>query len=193
MSSLLKMLTVAGAMLAAMEMAPAATPSLEQAAGRYKISQSGSSLRFAVDQIAGRGLQGVFARFAGTIVIDGKNLSASRVDLTIDPGSVSTGQRRVDAFLKSNAVFDAENEKAIVFHSSSVSRTSDSGAVVKGKLTARGRSSTETFNVSVDSFSSRTIRFHVTGKVLRSRYGMDVGTPIYSNVVDFDMQFEAQR
>jgi polyisoprenoid-binding protein YceI len=33
----------------------------------------------------------------------------------------------------------------------------------------------------------KTVTFHVTGKVLRSPYGMDVGTPIYSNVVDFDM------
>ena len=33
----------------------------------------------------------------------------------------------------------------------------------------------------------------ITGKVLRSRYGMDVGTPIYSNVVDFDMDFSAAR
>ncbi len=28
---------------------------------------------------------------------------------------------------------------------------------------------------------------------MRSRYGMDVGTPIYSNVVQFDMMIEAQR
>ncbi|RWB26073.1 MAG: polyisoprenoid-binding protein, partial [Mesorhizobium sp.] len=38
-----------------------------------------------------------------------------------------------------------------------------------------------------------TIRFHVTGQVLRSRYGMDVGTPIYSNVVDFDMTLTGRR
>ncbi|TIQ53780.1 MAG: polyisoprenoid-binding protein, partial [Mesorhizobium sp.] len=28
---------------------------------------------------------------------------------------------------------------------------------------------------------------------LRSRYGMDVGTPIYSNVVDFDMTLTGRR
>jgi polyisoprenoid-binding protein YceI len=37
------------------------------------------------------------------------------------------------------------------------------------------------------------VAFHVTGKVLRSRYGMDVGTPIYSNVVDFDMTLVGRR
>jgi polyisoprenoid-binding protein YceI len=29
--------------------------------------------------------------------------------------------------------------------------------------------------------------------VLRSPYGMDVGTPIYSNVVRFDMELKARR
>jgi hypothetical protein len=29
--------------------------------------------------------------------------------------------------------------------------------------------------------------------VLRSPYGMDVGTPIYSNVVQFDMRLKAKR
>ncbi|MFA6157909.1 MAG: polyisoprenoid-binding protein, partial [Mesorhizobium sp.] len=38
-----------------------------------------------------------------------------------------------------------------------------------------------------------TIKFHVTGRVLRSRYGMDVGTPIYSNIVDFDMTLTGKR
>ncbi len=28
---------------------------------------------------------------------------------------------------------------------------------------------------------------------MRSRYGMDVGTPIYSNVVQFDMTIRGQR
>src|SRR5690606_717706 len=109
------------------------------------------------------------------------------------PASVSTGQQRVDAFLKSNAVFDAANEKQIVFRSSSVQRAGLDGAVVKGRLTARGKSAAETFRVTLESFSRGAATFHVTGKVFRSRYGMDVGTPIYSNVVDFDMRFVARR
>jgi len=167
--------------------------SLADAAGRYAISPSGSKIRFAIGQIDGGGMQGVFGQFSGTISIDGSNIGKSRVDLTIFPASVSTGKPRVDSFLKSNAVFDTANEKQIVFRSTSVKRTGDSSAVVVGRLTARGKSSNETFNVSLENFAKGRIVFHVTGKVLRSRYGMDVGTPIYSNVVDFDMRFDARR
>ena len=41
--------------------------------------------------------------------------------------------------------------------------------------------------------SGSSISFHVTGKVFRSPYGMDAGTPIYSNVVQFDMMLKARR
>jgi polyisoprenoid-binding protein YceI len=37
------------------------------------------------------------------------------------------------------------------------------------------------------------IGFTVSGRILRSHYAMDVGTPIYSNVVEFDMLVEGQR
>lgn len=170
-----------------------ATPSLSEAGGSYAFSNSGSEIRFAIGQIDGGGLQGHFNRFSGTIRIDPQDIAHSKVNITIVPGSVATGEGRVDAFLKSNAVFNSDVEKAIVFNSASVQRNGPDGAVVKGRLTARGKSASETFNVALENFSKGSVTFHVTGKVFRSRYGMDVGTPIFSNVVDFDMRFVAQR
>lgn len=170
-----------------------AAPGLAEAAGRYAISQQGSTIRFAIGQIDGGGLQGTFGRFSGTIRIDGGNIARSRVDLRIIPDSVSTGQKRVDSFLKSNAVFDTANESEIVFRSTSVRRVDADSAVVSGRLTARGKSANETFTVKLESLNGKRIVLHVTGKVFRSRYGMDVGTPIYSNVVDFDMRFAAPK
>lgn len=170
-----------------------AAPSLSEAGGDYVIGASGSSIRFAIGQIDGGGLQGAFANFRGSIHIDANNAGRSKVDIVIVPASVATGQQRVDDFLKSNAVFDTANESQIVFHSTSVQRSGTQNAVVKGQLMARGKKARETFNVALESFSNGAATFHVTGKIFRSRYGMDVGTPIYSNVVDFDMRFVARR
>ena len=174
-------------------MPASSAPGLADAAGRYAISQQGSSIRFAIGQIDGGGLQGSFGRFSGTICIDGGNVARSRVELSIFPESVSTGQKRVDAFLKSNAVFDTANEPEIVFRSTSVRRVDADSAIVSGRLTARGKNAAETFTVKLESLNGKHVVLHVTGKVLRSRYGMDVGTPIYSNVVDFDMRFDAPK
>ena len=60
-------------------------------------------------------------------------------------------------------------------------------------LTARGKTSPASFQASLANHGKNSITFQVEGKILRSRYGMDVGTPIYSNVVQFDMQIDGQR
>lgn len=173
--------------------AATAEVSLGDAAGRYSIGAGGSSIRFSIAKLGGGGLSGGFGRFSGTIRIDGADIGRSSVEIIILPGSVGTGQGRIDAFLRSDAVFDSANAPEIVFRSTSVKRTGDTTAVIAGRLTARGKSSPEVFTARLDSLKSGTVAFHVTGKVLRSRYGMDVGTPIYSNVVDFDMTLVGRR
>jgi polyisoprenoid-binding protein YceI len=90
-------------------------------------------------------------------------------------------------------VFDAVRERAIVFRSARVIRTGPDTATIEGSLTARGRTFRETFHARLAEFRPGIIRFHVSGKVLRSRYGMDVGTPLYSNVVDFNMDLAVRR
>jgi len=166
---------------------------LGDAAGSYTISQAASSIRFTIGKAGGGGFDGAFAHFKGTIRIDNSDVGRSKVDLTIFPESVGTGQGRIDAFLRSDAVFDAANSPEIQFRSTSVTRTGDRTALVTGRLTARGKTFAEKFTAELDSLKSGTIKFHVTGKVLRSRYGMDVGTPLYSNVVDFDMTLTGKR
>ncbi|TIL73028.1 MAG: polyisoprenoid-binding protein, partial [Mesorhizobium sp.] len=131
--------------------------------------------------------------FKGSIRIDNGNVERSQVNLTIFPESVGTGQNRIDAFLRSDAVFDSANSPEIQFRSTNVTRTGDTTALVTGRLTARGKTFPEKFTAELSSLKAGTIKFHVTGKVLRSRYGMDVGTPIYSNVVNFDMTLTGKR
>ncbi|MBZ9795348.1 YceI family protein [Mesorhizobium sp. ES1-4] len=166
---------------------------LGDAAGSYTISQAGSAIRFTIGKAGGGGFDGAFARFKGTIRIDNNDVGRSKVDLTIYPESVGTGQGRIDAFLRSDAVFDAANSPEIEFRSTSVTRTGDATALVTGRLTARGKTFPEKFTAELDGLKAGTIKFHVIGKVLRSRYGMDVGTPLYSNVVDFDMTLTGRR
>lgn len=170
-----------------------AAPSLADAAGRYAIRADGSAINFSISNAAGGALRGGFSSFTGNIRIDRAGVDRSEVDFVIDPGSVGTGQRRIDSFLRSDAVFDTEREHAIRFRSTAVKRTGDTSAQISGRLTARGKTFPETFNATLEGLASGTIRFHVTGKVLRSRYGMDVGTPIYSNVVNFDMTLTGKR
>ena len=187
------MATALTALVCLMFSQPAAgAVSLGDAAGRYAIDGN-SSIRFSIANAAGGALKGRFARFKGSIRIDDRDAGRSSVDITIYPASVMTGQGRVDSFLRSDAVFDAANASEIRFRSTSVRRSGAASATIEGQLAARGRNGTEKFTAELVALKGGRILFHVVGKVLRSRYGMDVGTPIYSNVVDFDMTLSGHR
>lgn len=170
----------------------ARSESLEQVAGRYTIEPA-SSIAFTVPQIGGGGISGRFADFSGSFRLDASNIARSRVDFTLRPESVVTGQSRVDNFLRSDAVFDAVAYPVITFRSYKVTQDGGDGAIVEGTLNARGIAHPETFRVKLTRHHGRRVELHVDGKVLRSRYGMDVGTPIYSNVVAFDMTVRGAR
>lgn len=162
-------------------------------AGRYTIAVQRSHIGFTVPQIGGGGIIGSFTNFAGEMTINPANLEKSGVTITIFPDSVATGKARVDAFLRSNAVFDTAHEREISFVSTRVIRTGERSALIEGWLTARGRSHPESFDAELVSSGGGAISFHVLGTVYRSPFGMDVGRPIYSNKVKFDMLLSGVR
>ncbi len=165
---------------------------LAEVAGRYKI-QSSSRVGFTVSQVGGGGITGDFKKFSGVFSLDNSNIGRSVIDFTLYPESVSTGQARVENFLRSDAVFDSANFPTITFKSTQITQTSPDTAEVAGILTARGKSGPASFQANLADHGKNSITFRVQGKIMRSRYGMDVGTPIYSNVVQFDMTIRGQR
>lgn len=172
--------------------AQAAADALSDAAGSYRIDGS-SSIRFAVDQVGGGGIKGSFPDYKGSFRIDGGNVGRSKVTITLYPKSVKASETRVENFLRSDAVFDVAEYPEITFRSTSVTRTGASTARIDGMLTARGKSRPATFQAAVSQQKGGAISFHVIGSIYRSPYGMGVGTPIYSNLVQFDMTLHGTR
>lgn len=183
---------VAGALSGFAGTAQAAADALSDAAGSYRIEGS-SSIRFVVDQVGGGGIKGSFPDYKGSFSIDGGNVGKSSVTITLYPKSVRASEARVEEFLRSDAVFYAERYPEITFRSTSVRRTGASTARIDGMLTARGKSRPASFQATVGRRSGGAISFHVTGSIFRSPYGMGVGTPIYSNLVKFDMTLNGAR
>lgn len=165
---------------------------LSELAGRYTIEPS-SSFKFFVSQIGGGGIAGMFGKFSGAFILRPNDIARSRAVFTLQPASVETGQPRVEQFLRSSAVFDTDNYPQILFRSFRVEPTGQDTALIYGMLSARGRTHEETFTATLIGHDGRDVAFKVEGDILRSRYGMDVGTPIYSNVVHFDMVMRGRQ
>lgn len=165
---------------------------LSELHGRYAILPS-SHVSFFVGQVGGGGISGVFTRFSGSFELVPRDVARSGVAFSLEPASVTTGQPRVDGFLRSSAVFDVERHPVIIFRSVRVIQDGPQTARIEGLLSARGIERRESFRARLVERRGRQVAFHVTGDVLRSPYGMDVGTPIYSNVVHFDMVLQGDR
>jgi polyisoprenoid-binding protein YceI len=161
-------------------------------AGHYSIEPS-SRIAFTVGQMAGNGIAGSFSRFSGSFDLDPKNLAKSSVAFTLAPASVSASQQRITDFLRSSAVFDVDNHPSITFRSTRVVQTGPDTARIEGVLTARGKARNETFLASLADHDATSVAFKITGDIMRTPYGMGVGTPIYSNVVHFDMTLRGQK
>jgi polyisoprenoid-binding protein YceI len=161
------------------------------AVGRYRILSS-SRIHFSVAQAGGAAIEGDFSRFKGTFKLE-KNVGRSTVEFSLEPGSVKAVDPRVEEFIKSEAVFDVANHPTVSFSSTSVKRTGEDSASIDGQLSAKGVTRPTRFSIAFKGQSGRALKFHVTGKLSRALFKMDVGTPIYSNMVVLDMDLVGQR
>jgi len=162
-----------------------------EASGRYRILAS-SHIHFSVAQAGGAAIEGEFKRFKGTFQLN-KNVGDSKVELSLEPGSVKAVDPRIEEFIKSEPVFDVANHPTVSFRSTKVKRTGDASASIDGQLSAKGVTRPTRFSIAFRGQSGRTLEFHVTGKLSRAMFKMDVGTPIYSNMVVLDMELVGQK
>ena len=186
-------LLLAGPLAGFSPTAKAAADALSEAAGSYRIDGS-SSIRFAVDQVGGGGIRGSFPDYKGTFRIDGSNVGKSNVTITLYPKSVQANEVRVERFLRSDAVFDVENYPEITFRF--IRGATDGGVDGTDRRRADGARQVAQGRVRggcQPPGGGGSISFHVTGAIYRSPYGMGVGTPVYSNLVKFDMTLNGTK
>lgn len=104
--------------------------------GRWRLDRERSKVEFRVGHFWGLiTVKGHFGSYEG-------RLDLSRdpgIELTIDPASLQTGNRKRDQHLRSADFFDVENHPLVRFASESVAPDGDT-LRVRGKLIARGQS-----------------------------------------------------
>jgi polyisoprenoid-binding protein YceI len=108
--------------------------------GRWTLARAGSSVEFRVPHTWGLAtVKGHFARHDGHLTIDEHHRWS--MELTIDAGSLATGNRMRDKDLRSAKFFDIENHPEVTFQSTEVTFNGDRPRVA-GTLAAGGRSVT---------------------------------------------------
>lgn len=154
----------------------------------YPVEPASTHIRFVVSHFGLFTTKGEFQRFSGQLYLDPDHPETARVAVTVETASVDTFWGDRNALLRSPDYFDVTRFPTMTFTSTTVERTGPTTARVHGVLTLLGRSHDETFDAAlIDRKTDATgevASFNVTGRVLRSDFGMTQGKPMVADEVD---------
>ncbi|HEX8997819.1 MAG TPA: YceI family protein [Ktedonobacterales bacterium] len=112
----------------------------------YNIDASHSLIEFSVKHMMVTTVKGRFTQFQGDVEIDEANPANSKVDVTIDTASVTTGDEKRDGHLRSADFFEPEKYPTITFSSKKVEALGGEKYRVTGDLTLHGVTREVTFD-----------------------------------------------
>ena len=116
-------------------------------AAAYTIDPAHTTIGFKVKHLMITNVKGVFERFKGTVNIDEKDITKSKVDVSIEMASINTNIAKRDDHLRSPDFFDVAKFPTMTFVSTKVEKTGADTLKVTGNLTIKGVSRPVTLNV----------------------------------------------
>jgi polyisoprenoid-binding protein YceI len=124
-------------MLTAAVMAIMAIPAAAQAS-TWNIDPDHSSIGFKVRHMMVTNVKGEFAKFKGALTLDDKDITKSKVEVTIDTASVNTRVVKRDDDLRSPNFLDVARFPTMSFVSRKVEKAGEGKLRVTGDLTLHG-------------------------------------------------------
>jgi len=111
---------------------------LHALAATYNIDPAHTTIGFKVKHLMISNVKGVFEKFKGTVNIDEKDITRSKVDISIEMASVNTSIAKRDDHLRSPDFFDVARFPTMTFVSTRVEKAGADALKVTGDLTIKG-------------------------------------------------------
>ena len=171
----------------------------------WTIDPGHSAATFQVRHMVVANVKGEFTGPVGTATFDPKDLSALRIDATIDARTISTRNPDRDKDLRSDLFFDVAKYPRITFKSRSVVVQEPGKMKVSGDLTMHGITKPVTLDVEgptqeiTDIWGSRRIGATATTSVDRRDFGLvynrvlEGGGAVVGNQVSITLDIELTR
>lgn len=106
-------------------------------ASEWDIDPSHTASQFSVRHMMISTVRGQFGKTTGTVTLDDKDITKSKIDVTIDVASIDTREPKRDDHLRSPDFFDVANHPTMTFKSTKIVK-SGRALKVTGDLTMRG-------------------------------------------------------
>ena len=169
-------------------------------AGTYAVDPAHTQIGFGVVHMGFTMYYGRLTDASGTLVLDPKTPSASKLDITIPAATFSTTSEKLDGELKSDQWFDVAKYPQITFRSTKVASAGKDAAKVTGELTLHGVTQPVTLDVHFVGAGTNpldkhyTVGFQATGEISRSAFGVKTYVPLIGDAVQLNLSgaFEKQ-
>jgi len=107
-------------------------------ASTWTIDPDHSNIGFKVRHLMVSNVKGNFEKATGTVELDDKDLTKSRVEVSIDTNSINTNVAKRDAHLRNADFFDTAKYPTMTFVSKKVAKAGKDKLKVTGDLTLHG-------------------------------------------------------
>ena len=154
-----------------------ATQAVADISGDYTLDVSHTRLGFSARHAMVTTVRGQFQDFTGHAHIDTANPAASKVELTIQAGSIDTGNADRNGHLVSADFFDVENNPELTFVSTEVEKADETTWVITGDLTIKGVTQPVTIDFELtgsakDPFGNLRVGFEGSTAINRKDWGL---------------------
>jgi polyisoprenoid-binding protein YceI len=173
-------------------------------AATYQIDSAHSVAGFTVRHMMVSNVSGAFSKLSGTVDFDANNLPQSKIDVTIEAGSIDTRNPGRDTHLRSADFFDVANYPTVTFKSTRVEKAGEGKYRAVGNLTMRGITKEVVLDVDgptpeVQAQGGFRAGASATTKINRKDFGiswsraMDSGGVVVSDEVRINIEVELVR
>jgi polyisoprenoid-binding protein YceI len=170
-------------------------------AGTYAIEPAHTQVTFALDHLGLSIFRGFLSNASGTLILNPKNLGATKLTVTIPIDSIYTPSKELNDELVGPKFFDVQHWPNATFTSTSVLLGPDGGRVlVNGTLTLHDQTHPVQMTVKLHGAGKsmmgkgQAIGFDGRMAINRSEYGIGGGVPLVSDQVQITIAaaFEQQ-
>ncbi|MFZ5469507.1 MAG: YceI family protein [Myxococcota bacterium] len=146
-------------------------------AATWEIDPSHSAATFAVRHMMITNVKGEFGKLSGTVELDDKDATKSKVEATIDATTINTREPKRDGHLKTADFFDVQKHPNLIFKSKKIVKAGANRLKVTGDLTMRGVTKevvldVETTNEAKDPYGNTRRGATATTKLNRTDWGL---------------------
>lgn len=111
---------------------------LVASASTWNIDPDHSNIGFKVKHLMVSNVRGAFEKHSGIVDLNDKDITKSKVEVSIDTNSINTGVQKRDEHLRSADFFDVAKYPAMTFVSKKVAKSGTDKLKVTGDLTLHG-------------------------------------------------------